>query len=833
MSLLQHQDFAIYRIRSRYLHCVRDGVGDRLIHVNPLTAPGFRNAGWGNPSEIKRQNSPPIGLNTEYFSASARERFAQLHDQDVAETQNPVETGLGAGGFGGIGLGAGLGGLGSALGEKKETTEGAEEEFAPGRVPMTDKIAMPLRPPTREEDLSSDSDSEPEPEEESMHQLKFSKVPIRGRSDSSPIPSVRTGAPGFSGTPKSALEGTRLRAGSHGTFEFARHNAVKQQEARRKVHMRMDSDSEMSEAQRLRISVSSSDIGGLGQGVGFGDDAGDDSDISDTLSSEFTETVDSNPSVMRPGNFLGGPFGGGQSARQGRLLGVPGSPAIGTLHELPPARPISMVQPVSLLTQMLKGDAPDNPLYQYSIHSGQGELKPINLKVYFPVKKDPLTPITIALRREERQAEGGIRETTVVNAIGFCLYTYVEEGLEPKLDKDQYNVNKWIMRMVDDGEPDMDFPPLERNKPINTFVVRDRRGVQRGPSEFAICLADPQQVEENERLTPVPKPPPGGVGAPISLGVQAAMVPPNTAVSEKPALQRPGTADTNTSITMAPPSSAVTTRQGPTRILRIFMNTVDDFAKSAGISVTSDTTFTEALELICRKKHLNKNDFVLKIFGTTTIMTGEMTVDQLGEDQDLELIRRSTRDHGVDGRQDRSESFSSILRQVDSGPAASFASSVGISGFIGEEGVEKEKKKKEKKKGYHGIQVAGGQDLLGSINYQKFTVWRRQPMSFINRHERTLAIDGEYVHIMPSDAKTLFETPKTTSLHISSIIGCKVSRKAPSNFKIAVLKSEPREIKSYDFEAVNAEQAAEIVTALKEKIETYRLDNPGDPSKRR
>jgi target of rapamycin complex 2 subunit MAPKAP1 len=85
---------------------------------------------------------------------------------------------------------------------------------------------------------------------------------------------------------------------------------------------------------------------------------------------------------------------------------------------------------------------------------------------------------------------------------------------------------------------------------------------------------------------------------------------------------------------------------------------------------------------------------------------------------------------------------------------------------------------------------------------------------------------------MPSDAKTLFETPKTTSLHISSIIGCKVTRKAPSNFKIAVLKSEPREIKSYDFEAVNAEHAAEIVAALKEKIEVYRLDNPGEGRRR-
>jgi len=68
-------------------------------------------------------------------------------------------------------------------------------------------------------------------------------------------------------------------------------------------------------------------------------------------------------------------------------------------------------------------------------------------------------------------------------------------------------------------------------------------------------------------------------------------------------------------------------------------------------------------------------------------------------------------------------------------------------------------------------------------------------MSFMSRHERILAIDGEYVHIMPSDQKTIFESPKTTSIHISAIIGCKVYKKAPANFKIAVMKPQPREPK--------------------------------------
>lgn len=55
---------------------MKDGVGERLITVNPtaLNAPGFRNAGWGNPAEIRRTHSPPIpvGTSSEYFARAPR-----------------------------------------------------------------------------------------------------------------------------------------------------------------------------------------------------------------------------------------------------------------------------------------------------------------------------------------------------------------------------------------------------------------------------------------------------------------------------------------------------------------------------------------------------------------------------------------------------------------------------------------------------------------------------------------------------------------------------------------------------------------------------------------
>jgi target of rapamycin complex 2 subunit MAPKAP1 len=79
-------------------------------------------------------------------------------------------------------------------------------------------------------------------------------------------------------------------------------------------------------------------------------------------------------------------------------------------------------------------------------------------------------------------------------------------------------------------------------------------------------------------------------------------------------------------------------------------------------------------------------------------------------------------------------------------------------------------------------------DVQASAGYKKYSVWRRnQPTSFFSSHERILAIDGEWIHIMPSDATgaTVFGgSGKTTSIHFSTVIGCKVKRTHPKQFKV-------------------------------------------------
>lgn len=78
------------------------------------------------------------------------------------------------------------------------------------------------------------------------------------------------------------------------------------------------------------------------------------------------------------------------------------------------------------------------------------------------------------------------------------------------------------------------------------------------------------------------------------------------------------------------------------------------------------------------------------------------------------------------------------------------------------------------------------QDELGSANYRKWTVWRKQPMRFVGLNERVISIEGEYLQIMSaSTGKTMFEGQgKNTTTHFSKVVGCKVTRRHPTNFKV-------------------------------------------------
>lgn len=302
-------------------------------------------------------------------------------------------------------------------------------------------------------------------------QFNFAKkeLPFRPRSGSSPL---RSG-PQFPSASITRSRATRRFRGSHGDADFHKTRAGSLPAASEGLlSSGFIFPSELLQAEiteKLRSSPSTSSIP---RNDSFGDDDSDGG----SLDSDFTEIAETS------------------------LEEIPEQvPAV--LHALPPPiRPLSQIQPSSVLTQLLKAKEMEieNPMEEYQQFSGQGELAPITLKLYIPYTKSS-TPFQVVIKRLPKQDS---LDTTVAQAIGFALYKYIEEKKEPALADEQCDINHWVLRMVDDGEPDEDFPPLERSKPITTYIAQGGRRTGRGGAggravklegEFALVEATSEQ----------------------------------------------------------------------------------------------------------------------------------------------------------------------------------------------------------------------------------------------------------------------------------------------------------------------------------------------------
>lgn len=327
--------------------------------------------------------------------------------------------------------------------------------------------------------------------------FNFSKkeLPVRPRAGSSPIrnaPQIMLTSPSVS-----KIRQRRLRGGSHGDVDFKSViNSASDWEMIPGADEQLLSSGIMKEigihhdiVSKLRSSPNSS----LPHEDGF--DSGDESDASSTMSSDFMATADSNPAVI----------GHAISPIQRSIMRA--SPGIFDILP-PPIRPVSVVHPVSMLSMLLKaksGEA-ESPMDPYRLFSGKGEIAPIYLKIYMPsVGAQPFEITLCKLAKEEIGGNTRSRETTVAEAIGFVLYKYTEEKKTPALKEEQLDINRWVFRMVDEGEPDDDFPPLERTQPITAYITKKAPRINRLAAganrevkmegEFALCEATEEQCE--------------------------------------------------------------------------------------------------------------------------------------------------------------------------------------------------------------------------------------------------------------------------------------------------------------------------------------------------
>jgi hypothetical protein len=712
-----------------------------------------------------------------------------------------------------------------------------------------------------EEDDSSDLSDESDDDGDASrpaNQIKFTKMPLRTRAGSSPIRGsvLRSGltsttdngeGPSVMVTSPSRPPDSRLRRGSLGTVETIKERARRDTVTSSEMSSENELDSITFQKKKVNPYRGAKASHLLAQRIQEDErerlealDEGNESDSS--MSSEFSGTTD-NGSLMGAGGDASNSSPANALANMSALTPfthsspkkAPKHPTP-TLQALPPPRPISFIPPISALTQALqaKEQKPSNPLQRFANWSAASEaqVNPIYIRIYCPFSAKPSKPVELLLKKFSDKGEA----VSVSEAIGYALWRYQEEKLEPPLPPQKINVNHWVLRMYDDGEVDDEFPPLTRNKALMDFASNNSRGMrprarEKPWDEFALVEASEREIAENDKLTPIyskeaaaavasqntegggateQKPPPKPMAARAKSFRN-----PITGPSFAPTATRKDTA----ALADAPslPATHSASRTGAPRTVGVHFTDENFNTKHVSIPCTTDTYIAEIFDRVCRDLHLDKGLYVLKVSGSTTVAPSDRTVEALGSRMDLDLLRRRFVVDGV---------FGLAGSPGSSSPNAPLIISTG--------GAPKKTKKGDRVAAAvsgHGLihplakHSDAGLVLTNTSYYRRYNVLRKQPMSFATSTARIIALDNEYMHIMPGETgantKALFEAqPKTTTVHFSSIVGSKVSKKHPRMFRVIVFKE--RETKRYDFEAQGGEDAAEIVREIKRGIARFQ-----------
>ncbi|CAN6634188.1 hypothetical protein TRVA0_014S01948 [Trichomonascus vanleenenianus] len=430
--------------------------------------------------------------------------------------------------------------------------------------------------------------------------------------------------------------------------------------------------------------------------------------------------------------------------------------------------PIKAASQVSQLTNQIRAKQStfDNPLEQYIAASGKSEVRPVKLKLYMPSSDNPREPWEVVVRKD----------VNVHLSIGFALYRYREEQRTPALTFEQCDANRWNLRIVEeDGEPDEDFPALDRTRMMSAYQF----------DEFALVEADGDQFKENERKTPNPRK--------IKKREEPAQVKDKSDKEDEPSSQA-------TIVVYKYPFNEM--------ISQVFWtNTVD-----------TNTLVGDILNRVCKEMLLDQSMYAFKIAGTKVLVMNSMNINKLQGETNLELTpkRVITQANGYAEPTEKDVvATTSVQQQQQQNVYTALA-------IRGAEAARLSNTSNTNRKGRFSMATPGIilPEILSTAGYQKYKIWRRQPMSFISRHERILAIDGEYIHIMPSEDRTFFDSPKTSSFHISQVMKCKQSSKVPANFKIVVRKTSGP--KRYDLEAQSTAESAEIVSKIRSLAANYR-----------
>ncbi|KAI4212116.1 MAG: hypothetical protein LQ351_005146 [Letrouitia transgressa] len=764
MALLQNEDFLIWQLRTSYLTHIKDGVGERLINVDSsiLNDPSFRAAGWSaNNPDLKRTYSPPIptAITSEYFTAPPRSAgFAPAGFNDEEDEGGMV------------------------------TGRGSTDTVGPGP-----NIKRRKRREQHDEDDSSDLSDESEDdvdETRAAQQIKFAKMPVRNRAGSSPIrgSAIKDGVEVLITSPSRPPGDARLRRGSLGAVE-----AVKQR-ARRDTTTSSDMSSEneldpsifkrrqinptmAAKASHLLTEKHKEDERQGNRNIAdtIDENSAEGSNAS-SLSSAFLEAADSgsllddidNPLASSDASVM--PQSTVNTSSPKKLRPPPSS----MLQAPIPKRPISTITPQSILGQAIRARkaVPKNPVEPFARLSGKGVLNPLNIRIYAPFSDSPTKPFEMPMQKTVQSEDSGeTPQVTVAEAIGLSLWRYIEEQLKPTINPSKLNVNRWTLRMIEDGEVDYDFPPLARTRPMTDFTSNNNRGPrgrarEKPYDEFALVEASETEFREHQILTPkfdqqfAAAQEKASENDPQQENLANKKKATPNVVPERPPGVRKLTAAPADMPAVA--TSHSTPRTGPPKMLRIHFRSLEAYSQNTTIEVTTDTYLAEVLDIVCKKWKLDKAYHHLKVTGTRTIAPVDRIVESIGAHTDLDLERRRFVNDGAVG--------------ISGSPGSS---SPNAPLFLQADGPRRGRRTAPL---LHPL--AQKQDMPGSTaKYKKFTVFRKQPMSFTSHHQYNLILDDEYMHAIPAESARAVTNEKTKRFPFSDIVGCKQNSRHMKQFK--------------------------------------------------
>jgi hypothetical protein len=208
------------------------------------------------------------------------------------------------------------------------------------------------------------------------------------------------------------------------------------------------------------------------------------------------------------------------------------------------------------------------------------------------------------------------------------------------------------------------------------------------------------------------------------------------------------------------------------------------------LPIQPGTYMADVLKLACKKQNLGDSKdwvFLVKDGGKDIIVPSDRTVESLGEALNVTLVQKKSVPAAVHSRVGALQNVNpsaSIFKRLSEPPQPKYVSTADL-----------------------------------TTTYKKFTVHRKMPMP-LGRHERVLSIDGDYIHIMPSESKAMFDGGRMASFHVRFVSECRQSKRSPSTFRLVVIRD--KESKKYEFEAESPEASQEIVNFINRQMIAFK-----------